>query len=77
MTRKRFIKLAMAKGYSRNSAAALARMVRGYGSYAAMYAALFSLSDAISEVKRILYGFCDGLSTAFKRLADSFGGGVL
>ena len=37
MTRKRFIKLMMAKGYSRNCAAVLAMSVSRYGSYTALY----------------------------------------
>ena len=37
MNKKRFIKLMMARGYSRNTATALAAQVSRYGSYAAMY----------------------------------------
>lgn len=41
MTRKRFIKLAMAAGISRNCAAAQARLVCVYGSYAQLHYVLY------------------------------------
>lgn len=41
MTRKRFIKLAMAAGTSRNCAAAQARLVCVYGSYEHLHYALY------------------------------------
>lgn len=78
MSRKRFIKLMMARGYSRNLAEALATRVPQYGSYAAMYQQLVSgatfaevLSDAILGVFNALAVVCDSVAAAFSSVAAS------
>lgn len=78
MSRKRFVKLMMARGYSRHLAAALATKVFQYGSYAAMYQQLTSiqtfadvLPDAIRGVFNALAVLCDSAATAFSSFAAS------
>ena len=42
MTRKRFIKLAMARGYQRNQAAIMANTVEQLGTYTCLYSKIFA-----------------------------------
>lgn len=78
MSRKRFIKLMMASGYSRDVAAALATQVSQYGSYAAMYQQFMPiktfaevLPDAIRGVYNALAVICDSIAEAFSSAAAS------
>lgn len=57
MTRKRFIKLQMAQGYSRNTAEALARRARAAGwSYAVAF-------DKLTAARCLIAGMADGLKS--------------
>ena len=80
MSRKRFIKLMMARGYSRNIAAALATQVSRYGSYAAMYQkfgfiSIPTLAQILPDVIRGIYAglaaLSDSMATAFSNFAKS------
>ena len=83
MSRKRFIKLMMSLGYSRNTAAALAVQVSRYGSYAAMYqkigiTGITSISTLARTLPDVIRGFYiglaalgDALATAFSNFAES------
>lgn len=76
MTRKRFIKLMMADGYSRNEAMEVAQQVQGVGSYVQTYLALHvlktvpSLQAQIEQLAetcgRVIRAFADALG-AFTR----------
>lgn len=77
MSKKRFINLMMARGYSRNTAAALATQVSRYGSYAAMYQQFPSiptlvqiLPDAIRGMYNALAVVCDAAATMFSNFAE-------
>ena len=81
MSKKRFIKLMMSRGYSRNTATALAAQVSRYGSYAAMYQRVVielfptfvqAMSDIIRSVFNGLAAMCDTAAVAFSGLAESF-----
>ena len=79
MSRKRFIKLMMARGYSRNTAAALVTQVSRYGSYAVMYQQYPSiptltqiLPDMICGMFNALAVICDAIAEAFSGLAERF-----
>ena len=55
MTRKRFIKLVMSKGYSRNSAVELASCGPTWkGGYAALYHTFFSLSGWLDHFATVI-----------------------
>ena len=78
MSRKRFIKLMMARGYSQNTAAALATQVSRYGSYAVMYQQYPSiptltqiLPDMIRWMFNALAVMCDAVATVFSNFAES------
>lgn len=80
MSKKRFIKLMMSRGYSRNTAAALATQVSRYGSYAAMYQKFGFipiptlaqiLPDAIRGFYAGLAALGDSMATAFSNFAES------
>lgn len=81
MSRKRFIKLMMANGYSRNCAAALAMSVSRYGSYAALYQRFavrsvlqFDMEKLRRTIAMAFVGFseaCSCLSDAFARMGES------
>ena len=72
MTRKRFIKLQMAKGYSRNEAAALAQRTRAIGrSYADAAKALGSWDALTPVLGRICEAFAL-LGRALRAGADAF-----
>ena len=78
MTRKRFIKLMMAKGYSRNCAAALAMSVSRYGSYTALYHRFvggsilpFDPEDLRRRFAMALAVLCESCSDAFARMGES------
>lgn len=78
MTKKRFVKLMMARGYSRNTATALATQVSRYGSYAAMYRKyppIPTLTQILPDIIRGMYNalavMCDNIATVFSDLADS------
>lgn len=79
MSKKRFIKLMMARGYSRNTAAALATSVSRYGSYAAMYQkfgiiSIPTLTQILSDVIRGIYAglaaLGDSMATVFSDFAE-------
>lgn len=81
MSKKRFIKLMMAHGYSRNTATALATQVSRYGSYTAMYQHLVveliptiaqALPDMIRGVYNALAVICDALAAVFSGFAENF-----
>ena len=81
MSKKRFIKLMMSQGYSRNTATALAAQVFRYGSYAAMYQRfvikqiptfLQALPDIIRSVFNGFAAMCDTVAVAFSGPAESF-----
>lgn len=80
MSRKRFIKLMMARGYSRNTATALATQVPRYGSYAAMYQkfgiiSIPTLARILPDVIRGIYAglaaFGDAVAMVFSNFAES------
>lgn len=80
MSKKRFIKLMMARGYSRNTAAALATQVSRYGSYAAMYqkfgiVSIPTLAQILPDITRWMYNalavMFDAIAMAFSNFADS------
>lgn len=68
MTRKRFIKLAMSLGYSRNQAAEMAVEVFRYGSYEFMYLCVLGLPSVIRKVSIGLAVACDAAAAAFSNL---------
>lgn len=79
MSKKRFIKLMMARGYSRNTATALATQVSRYGSYAAMHQQLTLvptlmqvLPGAIRGMYNAMAVMCDAIAEAFSDHAESF-----
>lgn len=58
MTRKRFVKLIMSHGVSRNAAVELAAQVSQWGSYAAMYqifAPTYLFGNALLKAIKILF----------------------
>lgn len=69
MTRKRFVKLMMSKGYSRNEATETAKLVQGDGSYVETYAAICVLKS-IPDIHRVIEGFVDTMV----RLVNAFTG---
>lgn len=78
MSRKRFVKLMMARGYSRNTAAALATQVSRYGSYAAMYQqypSIQTLTQLLPNMIRGMYNalavICDAMAMGFSNFAES------
>lgn len=78
MNRKRFVKLMMARGYSRNTAMALAAHVSRYRSYAVMYQQLTSVptllsvpASTIHGIYNALAGMCDAVAAAFSGFAES------
>ena len=80
MSKKRFIKLMMARGYSRNTATALATQVSRYGSYAAMYQRfgvipIPTLAQILPDIIRGMYNalavMFDTVATVFSNLAES------
>lgn len=76
MTKKRFVKLMMARGFSRNTATALATQVSRYGSYAAMYQKFEIISTPTlarispDMIRRIYVG----LAALFDAMAEAFSG---
>lgn len=74
MTKKRFIKLMMSRGYSRNTAKTLATQVSRYGSYAAMYLQYVLMDrpfeQAIARIRSSARA-CLSMSMAFHGLAAS------
>lgn len=68
MSKKRFIKLMMARGYSRNTASALAMQVSRYGSYAAMYQRLAFLPSPML-LQALLRTVHETIHRAFDTLA--------
>lgn len=78
MSKKRFIKLMMGRGYSRNTATALAFQVFRYGSYALMYQHFTDillpekmLSRIIPDLYNSLAVMCDAVATVFSGLAEN------
>lgn len=81
MTRKRFVKLMMADGYSRNDALEIAQRVQGGGSYHQTYLALHAikqlpnLQDSIHQAAetcgRILRAFADALGAFARTFRES------
>lgn len=79
MSKKRFIKLMMARGYSRNLAAALATRVSQYGSYVALYQSLPHLGNVITMLRAACHGLahyfdcaavaCTELAASMRRVA--------
>lgn len=74
MSRKRFIKLMMARGYSRNTAAALAAQVSRYGSYAVMYQQYPSIPTLTQILPDIIRGMYNALAVIFNAIAEAFFG---
>lgn len=78
MTRKRFIKLLMASGYSRNEACATARLVPGDSTYANTYATIMvmkaipSLSDAISSMAETVGRLCAAVTEGVAAFIEAF-----
>lgn len=81
MSKKRFIKLMMARGYSRNTAVALTTQVSQFGTYAAMYQrlaielvpTLAQISqDLIRRVFEVFAIICNAVAVAFTGYAESF-----
>ena len=74
MSKKRFIKLMMARGYSRNTAAALATQVSRYGSYAAMYQTfgIISIPTLTQILLDIIRGMYNALAVMFDAVATGF-----
>ena len=72
MTRKRFVKLMMADGYSRNDALEIARRVQGDGSYAQTYTALHLLktTPSLQETVDRLVEHC---TCAMRAFVDALG----
>lgn len=67
MTRKRFVKLAMANGYSRNSANRIAEQVNSAGkSYADAY-------KALAAVKKLAVTLSPALSEAMAKATEAMG----
>lgn len=72
MTRKRFVKLMMALGYSRNEAQKLAAEVWRYGSYRSMYGFMSMIPRCLPKIWRGLAAACDAVAAVFARLGNSF-----
>lgn len=73
MTRKRFIKLQMARGYSRNSAEVMALIARGSGkSYAAAEEAVATGLTLVQAIQPAL----DSISRAFALLGRALRAGT-
>ena len=83
MTRKRFVKLMMADGYSRNDALEIAQRVQGGGSYDQTYRALHalktlpslqeSIAQAVETAGRVIRAFADALGAFVRTFNESFG----
>ena len=72
MSKKRFVKLMMARGYSRNGASALALLVPQYGSYTALYKSILSMGKITEAVKILMNSIYSGLATVFECAAEAF-----
>ena len=80
MNKNRFIKLMMSRGFSRNTATAMAAQVSRYGSYAAMYQKIWiisipTLTQILPDIIRGMYNalavMCDAVATVFSNFAES------
>lgn len=80
MTRKRFIKLCMARGYSRNEANALAREdIEAYGAYSVLFTVTLldssefyeAFSEAIRTAAGIMQEVCDRFMDEIERIKKS------
>lgn len=73
MTRKRFVKLMMSKGYDRNEANAYAQQVRENGrSYETAYAAIPFFVDALIKLQKVLSKFVTAATAALSAFGDTF-----
>lgn len=76
MTRKRFIKMVMSKGYSRNSAVELAKLGPTWpGGYEALYHTYFSLSGWLDHFTTVILpktiaSICDALASGVAAVAE-------
>lgn len=77
MTRKRFIKMVMSKGYSRNSAVELAKLGPTWpGGYEALYHTYFSLSGWLDHFTTVILpktiaSICDALAACVGAVAEA------
>ncbi len=77
MTRKRFIKMVMSKGYSRNSAVELAKLGPTWpGGYEALYHTYFSLSGWLDHFTAVILpktiaSICDALAAGVGAVAEA------
>ena len=75
MTRKRFIKLCMSKGYSRNAAEKMRRdAIAGYGNYANGWEALrtvITISCSMHELNRALAAVGKAIETIGRKLREA------
>lgn len=73
MTRKRFVKLLMAQGYSRNSANATARITQASGR---TYQETYNVLTAFSRLSKALTDAVEPIVDNFKRMARAFQAGA-
>ena len=77
MTRKRFVKLAMANGYSRNSANRIAEKVPTSGkTYADAYTALLAVKKLWAALVPAMTETVERLTKAFSKVAKALSEGV-
>ena len=70
MTRKRFIKLCMAKGWSRNDASLLASRVPFAKTYERLYSVMLFISD-IQEAGRMIQQEIGSMAEALQSVLDT------
>ena len=73
MTRKRYVKLLMSMGYSRNTANAMAQKVQVMGK---TYQKTYDGVVALQELYEALIGTVEPIVDGFKRMARAFSTGV-
>lgn len=81
MTRKRFVKLMMSRGYSRNSANTIAAHVSDYGSYKAMYDSIptclnKTIIEAVCETSEIIQRFAISVRSAVDAFVKAYKDGM-
>ena len=73
MTRKRFVKLLMARGYSRNGANDMATLARAKGySYEKTYRLATAIPDLVDRIAPVIANFAESVKKVAAALAAGF-----
>lgn len=73
MTQKRFVKLLMSQGYSRNTANAMARMAQARGK---TYQQTYDAVTSFARLSKTLTDAVEPMTKAFKRMVRALSAGV-